>query len=130
MQAALTPAGAFLLFAGIAVLSTAFSIWIVPESRGRSLEELELELSRLRLCGAAAGDTGGDPAGNGGCSPTASGHHSGGDIPCRLCGGNDDGCCRLCSGGGSGPGGSNDDQLYPDYLIKAGQKRTRAPNSE
>jgi hypothetical protein len=42
------------------VLSTVFSAWIVPETRGRSLEELERELGRLRLCGPASDGPAGD----------------------------------------------------------------------
>jgi hypothetical protein len=41
------------MFSGIAAVATVFSFVIVPETRGRSLEELERELSELRLCGIA-----------------------------------------------------------------------------
>ena len=66
LQAALTPAGAFGLFAGIAAIATVFAILVLPETKGRSLEELEQELSELRLCGpnqpsARAGSGSGTP---------------------------------------------------------------------
>ena len=80
LQAALTPGGAFGTFAGVAAVATVFAIVVIPvsalqrplaiwfqemcltdltgvtggvsqETKGRSLEELEQELSRLRLCG-------------------------------------------------------------------------------
>jgi MFS family permease len=67
LQRALTPAGAFGLFAAVAAASTLFSVLFVPETMGRSLEELELELGQLRLpCGGGAQGGGGAQRGGGG----------------------------------------------------------------
>jgi MFS family permease len=40
----LGPGGVFLVFGVFAVLGLLFSLWVVPETKGRSLEELEAEL--------------------------------------------------------------------------------------
>jgi len=89
LQGALTPAGAFGVFAAVAVrclhagsahcflpscccafamskllklcyqlfslqaVATAFAIFVLPETKGRSLEELERELSEMRICGSS-----------------------------------------------------------------------------
>ena len=67
LQEAVTPAGAFGLFAFVALLATVFAVAVVPETKGRSLEELERELSQLRLCdggccGGANAEAEGDAA--------------------------------------------------------------------
>ena len=36
---------------GVAFIATLFSWWLIPETNGRSLEQLEAELAQLRLCG-------------------------------------------------------------------------------
>ena len=44
--ATLGSAGTFLVFAVFAAICTVLLMWLMPETRGRSLEELETELSR------------------------------------------------------------------------------------
>ncbi len=46
LSMALTPSGAFLLFTGISALSVLFYGLIVPETHGRTLEEIESEIYR------------------------------------------------------------------------------------
>eukprot|EP00898_Chlorokybus_atmophyticus_P006605 jgi/Chlat1/6946/Chrsp52S06616 len=41
----ITPGGTFLLFAGVQFLSILFVVFLVPETRGKSLEELEAEVA-------------------------------------------------------------------------------------
>ena len=38
---AITPAGSFFLFAGVSLLSVVFVIFVLPETSGRTLEEIE-----------------------------------------------------------------------------------------
>ncbi len=52
LVSALTRPGAFWLYAGIGVLAILFFLARVPETRGRSLEEIERELSRGRPAAA------------------------------------------------------------------------------
>eukprot|EP01047_Picozoa_sp_COSAG01_P034229 COSAG01_NODE_2562_length_7452_cov_3.643139_4_plen_250_part_00 len=76
LQRALTPAGAFGLFAAVAAASTLFSVLVIPETMGRSLEELELELGQLRLpCGGGGGAQGAQ--GGGGADNHGHGHDHG-----------------------------------------------------
>ena len=44
--ATLGSAGTFLLFSGFGLLFLVLLAWLMPETRGRSLEELERELAR------------------------------------------------------------------------------------
>jgi len=42
----ITEAGTFFLFAGLAVCGFVFTLCVVPETKGRSLEELQAELTK------------------------------------------------------------------------------------
>ena len=45
---AITIGGAFFMFAGLAVVAWAFFYFLLPETKGRSLEEMEVLFSRKR----------------------------------------------------------------------------------
>ncbi|CAJ1446616.1 unnamed protein product, partial [Effrenium voratum] len=57
---ALTPSGAFFLYLAFAILSLVFVYFVVPETKGKTLEQIEAELTRPKARGpfpeAAAAD--------------------------------------------------------------------------
>ena len=52
LSAAITPAGAYCLFAALALVACAFTTRCVPETKGKSLEEIERHLSERYLAKA------------------------------------------------------------------------------
>ena len=53
LSAAITPAGAYCLFAALAIVACAFTARCVPETKGKSLEEIEREAAERHVASAA-----------------------------------------------------------------------------
>ena len=53
LSAAITPAGAYCLFAALALVACAFTARCVPETKGKSLEEIEREAAERHVASAA-----------------------------------------------------------------------------